>query len=1090
MKKHNLSYLIYLLRISAILCLLSSYLWIAPSQVHASSAGSQDSVLHNEGQTYATAAAVADNQMVYYGPWKNGYKAGLLNPVQPTTEVYDDSASNEQTQPPTFALSLGEHLGSTDPLQTDRLSLSISKGDVPQAPGESDPSAPLQAGPALAVEIISSPYATVDQNGNTLSGELPGVFVVEAVITNTGDATATNVEIELDYGDPSSGWVLYEGETTVRKPGDLASQEVYYAYWLARYPEDEDDYDPPPPVYSTTHQYTVTARADNIVSPVATAENFYEPNLDWTVRITESLTTANSKLDETSFEIVVGAAFTVTQVYTTGSNPGQAIFSPVGNITGFRPDAYRLLTTEARFFDLDGPQEMTATDRLYFPEVPDWVDKAEVTYTFIALLAENTTLCPYATFGYDGNPKYDKNFCGTGFQIPITGTLTLSQTKQVSSATIEQGQWLTYTIHYTNTGDKALQYAWIWDDVPTDTVSIVTDSIDPAPTLTTSSRIAWNPGTIPPTSTHTLTFTVFVDGNGDDLPDETDVVNSAFFGIVPLGSSLGERIALSSTVSTIVEAPMIALSKTDGQDTAQPGDLLTYTLLITNSGSVATSGLVITDDLPAGVTLAGTPTPGFIQNGQTLVWDGLGPISPDGGTLDVTIPVMVNLDVPDGTTLTNTATVVYKNASGEHTFAAETATDTTIVQAPVLTITKTAEDLDGPPLVVSDTIRYTLQVTNTGSIAAMGVTVTDDLPDQVTCQEVSFGSCDDPLVWEISSLAPDTTASLYITVTIDPGSEGQTITNTASVTGTDDPTPVCPDGSPPDPDTGECEITPEPPDTTLDFTKAAEDLDGPPLVVSDTIRYTLQVTNTGTYTAFDVTVTDDLPNGVTYVDASADQGGTSGTDPVVWTIPELPYGSNNVATLLITVTINEDQAGQSIINTGSVTGTNVPDPPDDPTKCPDGSLPDPDTGECPVTPEPSADLAVSKGVDDAAPEESDTIVYTITVTNNGPNDATGVVISDTLPGGVTHVTSFPTQGIYNDDTGEWDVGTLHDSDVATLTITAIVDEGTAGQTITNVAEVSASNEFDSDSGNNSDSVDITASKGGGIIYLPIILKNS
>ena len=131
MKKLNLLYQIHLLRILAILCLLSSYLWIAPSQVHALSAGSQDKILDNEGQTYATAAVLADKRMVYYGPWKNGHKAGLLSSDQPSTEIGGDSAGNEQTQPQTLALSLGEHLWSTGPFQTDSLSLSISKGEVP-----------------------------------------------------------------------------------------------------------------------------------------------------------------------------------------------------------------------------------------------------------------------------------------------------------------------------------------------------------------------------------------------------------------------------------------------------------------------------------------------------------------------------------------------------------------------------------------------------------------------------------------------------------------------------------------------------------------------------------------------------------------------------------------------------------------------------------------------------------------------------------------------------------------------------------------------------------------------------------------------
>ena len=49
------------------------------------------------------------------------------------------------------------------------------------------------------------------------------------------------------------------------------------------------------------------------------------------------------------------------------------------------------------------------------------------------------------------------------------------------------------------------------------------------------------------------------------------------------------------------------------------------------------------------------------------------------------------------------------------------------------------------------------------------------------------------------------------------------------------------------------------------------------------------------------TSTDDLPDEVTYVSDSADLGSTTGADPLIWTIPQLP--TSTVATLLITVTI-------------------------------------------------------------------------------------------------------------------------------------------------------------------------------------------
>ena len=57
-------------------------------------------------------------------------------------------------------------------------------------------------------------------------------------------------------------------------------------------------------------------------------------------------------------------------------------------------------------------------------------------------------------------------------------------------------------------------------------------------------------------------------------------------------------------------------------------------------------------------------------------------------------------------------------------------------------------------------------------------------------------------------------------------------------------------------------------------------------------------------------------------------------------------------------------------------------------------------------------------VDDAAPNEGDTINFTVTASNLGPDAATGVAISDLLPAGLTYVSSSVTTGSYNDGTGE------------------------------------------------------------------------
>ncbi|MEC9050846.1 MAG: choice-of-anchor A family protein [Actinomycetota bacterium] len=58
------------------------------------------------------------------------------------------------------------------------------------------------------------------------------------------------------------------------------------------------------------------------------------------------------------------------------------------------------------------------------------------------------------------------------------------------------------------------------------------------------------------------------------------------------------------------------------------------------------------------------------------------------------------------------------------------------------------------------------------------------------------------------------------------------------------------------------------------------------------------------------------------------------------------------------------------------------------------------------TPERS-DVTIAKAVSDAAPEGGDQVTYTLTVTNQGTAPATGVVVRDDLPSGVTYVSSSP-----------------------------------------------------------------------------------
>ena len=72
----------------------------------------------------------------------------------------------------------------------------------------------------------------------------------------------------------------------------------------------------------------------------------------------------------------------------------------------------------------------------------------------------------------------------------------------------------------------------------------------------------------------------------------------------------------------------------------------------------------------------------------------------------------------------------------------------------------------------------------------------------------------------------------------------------------------------------------------------------------------------------------------------------------------------------------------------------------------------------------SADLEVTKTVDNPTPNVGDTITFTITVTNLGPTAAPDVEVTDICPGNLSFVSATPSQGTYNPATGIWTVGTL------------------------------------------------------------------
>jgi uncharacterized repeat protein (TIGR01451 family) len=117
--------------------------------------------------------------------------------------------------------------------------------------------------------------------------------------------------------------------------------------------------------------------------------------------------------------------------------------------------------------------------------------------------------------------------------------------------------------------------------------------------------------------------------------------------------------------------------------------------------------------------------------------------------------------------------------------------------------------------------------------------------------------------------------------------------------------------------------------------------------------------------------------------------------------------------------------------------------------------------------EDNTDLAITKDVSDATPDVGDNVVFTLSVTNNGVGDATGVTVNDLLPSGYSYV-SDNGAGAYNSGTGVWTIGDLANGASTTLTITAEVL--TTGD-YRNIARVTGA-EIDPDLTNNVDGAEV------------------
>ncbi|KJD30984.1 hypothetical protein PK35_16980, partial [Tamlana nanhaiensis] len=220
--------------------------------------------------------------------------------------------------------------------------------------------------------------------------------------------------------------------------------------------------------------------------------------------------------------------------------------------------------------------------------------------------------------------------------------------------------------------------------------------------------------------------------------------------------------------------------------------------------------------------------------------------------------------------------------------------------------------------------------------------------------------------------------------------------------------------------------------------------------VGDVVTFTITLSNAGTVDATGVAVQDVVPVGYSNIANISGTGTETVTNQVDWTGLTVPVGTDTV-TLTFDATVDAPTgAANEYINGVEITASDQFDPDSDPTSGSDtddngDGIPDDDEAEVGVTIQ-QADLSIAKTISNTSPNVGETVTFTLTVTNAGPDIATGVAIEDTLPTGYT-LTAVNDGGVQTVNTATWTgltVAANNGTTVVTYEATVNAPTGAAG----------------------------------------------
>jgi len=480
----------------------------------------------------------------------------------------------------------------------------------------------------------------------------------------------------------------------------------------------------------------------------------------------------------------------------------------------------------------------------------------------------------------------------------------------------------------------------------------------------------------------------------------------------------------SSTTFLTVSSADVSVAK-QGPPVALAGTNVLYTIVVTNNGPDTALNVTLVDNLPAGTTfvsaqpVAGPPSsctgPAVGSGGTVVCGIGLLP-SQQSAQFNLTI------NAGGATSISNTASVT------TDTFDPNGTNDSATAVTAVTPVADVSVSKSGPSTAVQNSnVVYSVTVANAGPSAATNVSVSDVAPAQTTF--VSVQQTTGPAFSCVAStctaatMAAGASATFQFTFGVNSNATG-TISNTATVTATEDSTPL---------NNTSTVTAPVVAIADLSVTKT-----GPASAIQDTdISYDVTVANAGPSNATTVSLNDPTPAQTTFVSVAQLTGPAFTCATSTCNGAALAAGAS--ATFRFTFHVNVGAIG-TITNTATVTA-------------PEDSNAVNNSGTA-TTIVGVADVSVTKtGPPTAA--QGRTVVYDVTIANAGPITATAVSLSDPAPAQTTFVSVSQTSGpAFTCTTSTCTAASLAAGASATFRFTFQVNAGATGS-LSNTATVTA-----------------------------------